>query len=192
MPEMDGFAATAAIREREKIHGAHLPIFAMTAHALKGDEERCLAAGMDGYISKPVDFSKIRKVLDGVRAQAPNPTPVWDQRQALSGVGGDEQLLREIAEMFLQEYPQAVSELRRALAGHDARMLGRIAHRLKGEVGCFGAGQTVSALVKLEEDAGHADFVRISRAVDEVERAFASLRQALEEFRRVPHESLSR
>jgi two-component system sensor histidine kinase/response regulator len=192
MPEMDGFAATATIREGERDSSAHLPIFAMTAHAMKGDEQRCLAAGMDGYISKPVDFSKIRLVLDGVRAQAPNPTPVWNQRHALSGVGGDERLLREIAEMFLQEYPQAVSDLRRALAGRDAEMLGRLAHRLKGEVGCFGAGQSVSALLKLEKDAGHPDFVRISRAVDEVERALARFRQALEEFCQVPHESLSR
>jgi PAS domain S-box-containing protein len=192
MPEMDGFAATATIRESERDSSAHLPIFAMTAHAMKGDELRCLAAGMDGYISKPVDFSKIRLVLDGVRAQAPNPAPVWDQRHALSGVGGDEHLLREIAEMFLQEYPQAVSDLRRALAGRDAEMLGRFAHRLKGEVGCFGAGQSVSALVKLEDDVGQHDFVRISRAVDEVERALARFRQALEEFCQVPHESLSR
>ncbi|MGZ4832261.1 MAG: response regulator, partial [Terriglobales bacterium] len=69
MPDMDGFAATAAIREREKASGAHLPIFAMTAHAMKGDEERCLAAGMDGYISKPVNFSKVQEILGGVRAK---------------------------------------------------------------------------------------------------------------------------
>ena len=192
MPEMDGFAATTAIREREKVHGAHLPIYAMTAHAIKGDKERCLASGMDGYISKPVEFSKIQQVLDGVRAQPPHPTPVWDHRQALSRAGGDEQLLREIAEMFLNQYPQAVSELRRALAGRDAGMLGRIAHRLKGEVGCFGARQSFSALVKLEEHVAHPDFEPMRQAVDEVERELACLRQALEEFCKVPHESLSR
>jgi HPt (histidine-containing phosphotransfer) domain-containing protein len=164
----------------------------MTAHAMKGDEQRCLAAGMDGYISKPVDFSKIRLVLDGVRAQLPNPAPVWNQRLALSGVGGEAQLLREIAAMFLQGYPQAVSDLRRALAGHDAEMLGRIAHRLKGEVGCFGAAQSLSALVKLEDEVGQQDFARLSPAVDEVERALACLRQALSEFCGVPHASLSR
>jgi HPt (histidine-containing phosphotransfer) domain-containing protein len=110
----------------------------------------------------------------------------------LSGVGGDEQLLREIAKMFLQANPQALADLRRALAGHDAGMLGRIAHRLKGEVGCFGAGQSLSALLKLEDDVGQQDFARISPAVDEVERALACLGQALEEFCQVPHESLSR
>jgi PAS domain S-box-containing protein len=190
MPEMDGFAATAAIREREKVHAAHLPIYAMTAHAIKGDKERCLAAGMDGYISKPVEFSKIQQVLDAVRAQP--PIPVWDHRQALSGVGGDQQLLREIAEMFLQQYPQVVSDLRRASAGHDAAMLGRLAHRLRGEVGCFGAGQSVAALRKLEDDAGQPDLARLSRTVDEVERALAGLGQALKEFCGVPHASLGR
>jgi HPt (histidine-containing phosphotransfer) domain-containing protein len=189
---MDGLDATAAIRESERESSAHLPIFAMTAHAMKGDEQRCLAAGMDGYISKPVDFGKIREVLDGVRAQLPNPSPVWDHRQALSGLGGDEQLLREIAEIFLREYPRAVSDLRRALAGRDTGMLGQIAHRLKGEVGCFGAGQAVPALLKLEDAAGQQDFARIGPAVDEVERALACVGQALQEFCGVTHESLSR
>jgi len=67
MPEMDGFEATSAIREKERFAGRHIPIVAMTAHALKGDEERCLAAGMDAYISKPIRtnelFSTIEKVL---------------------------------------------------------------------------------------------------------------------------------
>ncbi len=63
MPEMDGLAATEAIRQREKSSGTHLPIFAMTAHAMKGDRERCLQAGMDGYITKPIRFSDIEKTL---------------------------------------------------------------------------------------------------------------------------------
>ena len=192
MPEMDGFAATATIREREKGGSAHLPIIAMTAHALKGDEERCLAAGMDGYISKPVNFSKIQQALDGVRSHARTPAPVWDKALALSGVGGDEQLLREIAQLFLKECPQAVSDLHRVLAGRDAATLGRIAHRLKGEVGCFGAEQSLLALTRLEEDAGQPDFARLSRAVENVERELAGLRQALEDFCGEPHESVSR
>ncbi len=68
MPEMDGFEATAAIRERENGTGAHIPIIAMTAHAMKGDEERCLAAGMDGYIPKPIHPQQLYSVLDAVVA----------------------------------------------------------------------------------------------------------------------------
>jgi CheY-like chemotaxis protein len=66
MPEMDGFEATGIIRAREKTSGAHLPIIAMTAHAMKGDEERCLAAGMDGYVSKPIQVEQLLSTIDGV------------------------------------------------------------------------------------------------------------------------------
>jgi two-component system, sensor histidine kinase and response regulator len=77
MPEMDGLAATEAIREREKSSGTHLAIFAMTAHAMKGDRERCLQAGMDGYITKPVRFSDIEKALSSFSAaqSAPAASP---------------------------------------------------------------------------------------------------------------------
>jgi CheY-like chemotaxis protein len=64
MPDMDGFEATAAIREKEKSTGAHIPIIAMTAHALKGDEQRCLAAGMDAYVSKPIRTAELFKIIE--------------------------------------------------------------------------------------------------------------------------------
>ena len=71
MPQMDGFEATATIRAAEQSSGAHMPIIAMTANAMKGDEERCLAAGMDGYVSKPIDvehlFTTIERVLHATR-----------------------------------------------------------------------------------------------------------------------------
>jgi CheY-like chemotaxis protein len=121
MPEMDGLAATGAIRENEKISGAHLPIFAMTAHAMKGDRERCLEAGMDGYITKPVRFSDIEETLSGLASAPPGPVKAeavegaafWNRAEALGRIGGDEELLRELCQIFLEESPKLLEKLRR-------------------------------------------------------------------------------
>jgi two-component system, sensor histidine kinase and response regulator len=76
MPVLDGFEATAAIRERDRNSGGHLPIIAMTAHAMAGDLERCLAAGMDGYIAKPIQaktlFATVERVLGTLKTHSPN------------------------------------------------------------------------------------------------------------------------
>jgi DNA-binding response OmpR family regulator len=98
MPEMDGFEATATIRLKENATGNHIPIIAMTAHAMKGDRERCLAAGMDGYVSKPLQPQELFNVVEGLVAGAvgglagsPSESPdgPFDMATALSRVGGD-------------------------------------------------------------------------------------------------------
>src|SRR5580692_5626041 len=104
MPEMDGLAATAAIRKSETNSRAHLPIFAMTAHAMTGDRERCLEAGMDGYITKPVRFSDIEQTLAGLAGTPGTPAEPaqaasWNKVEALDRIGGDEELLREVCEI---------------------------------------------------------------------------------------------
>ena len=71
MPKMDGFETTAAIREKERMCGKHLPIIAMTAHAMKGDRERCLAAGMDGYISKPIESKELSEIVSTLAIASP-------------------------------------------------------------------------------------------------------------------------
>jgi two-component system sensor histidine kinase/response regulator len=75
MPDMDGFEATGMIRAREQSSGRRLPIIAMTAHSMKGDEERCLAAGMDGYVSKPIEVEQLFATIDTVLSGPPDPTP---------------------------------------------------------------------------------------------------------------------
>jgi len=123
MPEMNGFEATAAIRERERATGAHIPIIAMTAHALKGDRERCLAAGMDDYVSKPIRPVELAKAIEGQVAgtavasveepeRAPDEEP-FDVEALLSRVDGDTELLRYIVELFLEELPPWLLSKRR-------------------------------------------------------------------------------
>src|SRR5262249_20300261 len=131
MPEMDGFQATAAIRQREAKAGRHTPILAMTAFAMKGDRERCLAAGMDGYVSKPIRPRELFDAMAAVMGMAPPPVPppgseqlapgeAPDWEAALERVGGDRELLVELVRLFLEQCPGWVEELRRGREAGDA------------------------------------------------------------------------
>jgi two-component system sensor histidine kinase/response regulator len=84
MPEMDGFEATAAIRLKEKSTGGHIPIIAMTAHSLVGDQERCLAAGMDGYVSKPIRTHQLFAVIEGVKEFEANPSALGEKSKEIT------------------------------------------------------------------------------------------------------------
>ena len=117
MPEMGGFEATAAIREREQAAGRRrVPIVAMTAHAMKGDRERCLAAGMDEYVTKPLDSRLLCAVVEAIAGWEPNaPVAATDQLPGLSDavlarVGGDRELLAEISRLFLDDAPKHLAE----------------------------------------------------------------------------------
>ena len=155
MPEMDGLTATQAIREREKSGGGHIPIIAMTAHAMKGDRERCLAAGMDGYLSKPVKKEEIEQALSnlfGSDAAAPVPEkPQWDRSTALERLGGDESLLHQILAIFLEEYPKHLAKLRSAIDSNSPEQVERAAHSLKGELSYMGASEVSQLARRLEE-----------------------------------------
>jgi response regulator RpfG family c-di-GMP phosphodiesterase len=183
MPEMDGLAATAAIREQESRHGtSRIPIYAMTAHALKGDEERCLAAGMDGYISKPLDFARLREVLQQVASRLPE-SPPWERSRALMQVGGDEELLHEAAQLFLHESAGQLAALHDSLAQSDAEAARLAAHRLRGSVGYFAAIPLASLLLRVEELARKPDVAAAAALMSHVEQEFSRLRVALEEYR---------
>src|SRR5262249_19807802 len=119
MPEMDGFEAAGAIRTREAARGTHTPIVAMTAHALKGDRERCLSAGMDAYVSKPLRPDELFRVLEGLMpaaadvdhaAAAPDAPPPFDLPEALERVDGDMNLMSELARLFLSECAERMAE----------------------------------------------------------------------------------
>jgi CheY-like chemotaxis protein/HPt (histidine-containing phosphotransfer) domain-containing protein len=160
MPEIGGFEATAAIRAREAEAGGHLPVVAMTAHAMKGDRERCLAAGMDGYIAKPI---QAHELLEAIERAVPAPpsaagemeAPV-DWAVALKAVGGDEDILRELAEVFLATSPRWLEELRAAVGRRDAAGVRRMAHTMKGSLGQLGAGAAHAAAQRLET-MGHSE-----------------------------------
>jgi two-component system, sensor histidine kinase and response regulator len=159
MPEMDGLQASSRIREIEKEmqSGAHIPIVAVTAHAMKGDRERCLAAGMDEYISKPIRpgdlATAIQATLPTRRISVVVPVdPIQEaasDAELLARFDGDSELLKELAGIFLQECPRMLDEIREALRVSDSRGLERAAHTLKGSVGNFavaGAWETVQRL----------------------------------------------
>jgi PAS domain S-box-containing protein len=160
MPEIDGFEATAAIRGGEQVGGRHLPILAMTAHAMKGDRERCLEAGMDGYIAKPIQAAELFAVIErAVPLAAPveqpaeqppvGPCPI-DWEHALHEVGGDHELIRELASIFLETYPQWLAKLREAIDQRDSAAVRRLAHTLRGSVGQFQAEAAAQAAERLQ------------------------------------------
>jgi CheY-like chemotaxis protein len=193
MPEMDGLEATAAIREMETGSGARIPIVAMTAHAMKGDRERCLAAGMDAYVSKPIRAEELFAVI-GQLTVAPAAAPaeadgacqelVLNRAEALDRVGGDEDLFRELATVFLDQSPRWLSAIRQALDGQDAAQLKAAAHPLKGSLGTFAAPRAVAAAQRLETLGRHGDLTGGREALADLEREMARLEPALLEIAR--------
>jgi two-component system, sensor histidine kinase and response regulator len=196
MPEMDGLQATAAIRERDRSRGRHLPIVAMTAHALKGDRERCLQAGMDGYVAKPVQaqelFRAIRQVMalrqrEETHFAGSDPSeepPGVDAAIALARVGGDPQLLAEIIALFQHDAVQQLAAIRTAIERGDGPGLQRAAHTLAGSVGCFGASQVVQTARTLEAMGRTTNLEGALPAFQLLDRQLQMLQPALTELGR--------
>jgi CheY-like chemotaxis protein len=160
MPEMDGLEATNLIRDRERSAGGHIPIIAMTARAMQGDREACLKAGMDGYVAKPIKPAELYELLEGLhrqfepnrdtRRKAGSYAGVLDQEEMLNRVGGDTELLHELVELFLQDYPQLLEQMAQALELSEYENFSVAAHTLKGMVGNFSAEAAANAALNCE------------------------------------------
>jgi CheY-like chemotaxis protein len=179
MPDLGGLEAAAALRAAERGTGRHLPVVALTAHAMKGDRERCLAAGMDDYLAKPIKPQELGDVL--ARHFPPDAPPpaegeaeaeVLDEAAFLAGVGADREFLPELVDLFLAQTPRLLQQARDAIDGRDAALLRRAAHTLKGSLSVFCAHPAVAAAERLELSA-HAE------AWDGVEGDYAALRLEL-------------
>jgi CheY-like chemotaxis protein len=148
MPEMDGLEAAAAIRRIEAEQGRHTPIIAMTAHAIKGDRERCMAAGMDDYLSKPIDAEMLRQMIERLTGgPPPSGAPPQDLLKAFENDWG---FFNEVAEVFLSDYPRQIDSLRASAEKGDAAVFRRAAHSLKGMLRSFQAEDAAEKALRLE------------------------------------------
>ncbi len=191
MPEMDGLSATVDIRARELQTGAHVPIIAMTAHAMQEHRDQCLAAGMDGYVSKPVRteqlFATIDEVLNKTQPASKQPAApsvdeeVLDLSRAIDAVGGRREQLNELAELMLDECPRLIDEIGKAVSNRDAAALRLAAHTLKGSVRIFGAARAADCAELLETIGRDGDFQEANQTFAALENEIALFTHALKE-----------
>jgi two-component system sensor histidine kinase/response regulator len=196
MPEMDGYAATAALREQEG-DARHTPIIAMTANALDGDRERCLAAGMDDYLAKPVSVAALAAVLGrwavtavgsagatppaaiaAQSAEAPIDLAALVRRWGLDPAG-DGALVRELLGIFLGDTPPRLAALRAAVAAGDVQALEHGVHTLNGSAGSMGAWAIVATCDALDTLAHQPDLTAASALLDRLETEFARVQAAI-------------
>ncbi|MES2424531.1 MAG: PAS domain S-box protein [Pseudomonadota bacterium] len=188
MPELDGYAATNAIRVREAAGSPPTWIIAMTANAMVDDREKCLAAGMDDYVSKPVTLQALREALlrfetRQTGAAAPDARPCTSSRTAinrhrlLDTAGGDPVFLRELLQLGLQQAAQQIVLLEQASAQGALPLVGEIAHRNKGGCGACGMDYLAALFGQLEQSAQDGNAEPVGRLVTAVTTEFVRVQQ---------------
>jgi two-component system sensor histidine kinase/response regulator len=188
MPVMGGVEATQKIREAERQSGGHVPIIAMTAHAMAGDADKYLSAGMDGYISKPVRAGFLRAEIDRLAqshtAAPPGPIQqeeknvpiaIIDLTELLARVENDRELMRELLLIFKEEFPRHLQDLRAAVDSLDCEKVATAAHTLKGMLANLAASAAAGAAARLEQ-------IGRSREVTQIQEAFVALENASKEL----------
>jgi two-component system sensor histidine kinase/response regulator len=191
MPDMNGLEATSAIRQREQGRGTHVPIIALTAHAMPADRERCLAAGMDGYLAKPIDVDELIAAVEtharGRQPSAVTPVrsvgqqPVFDEQVALAHAAGDRRLLSEVIALFRSDYPAALRRIDRAVKRADPEGLRLAAHGLKGALATVGSSAGRDAARSLEEAARTGNLAAAPELYATLRETIVSLNRAFAE-----------
>jgi CheY-like chemotaxis protein len=191
MPVMGGFEATARIRERERQTGRHIPILAMTANAMSGDRERCLQAGMDDYVPKPIKttelFNAVEQALAGGGAISVAVTPMqvnrWDEFNYPDCLAAsDPEVVGIIGELMLEDIPNLLAGIIKAVTENDHELLTRSLHTLKGLIGHFGETPALDVLLQANVLAETGRFAEAAGVLSEIETQTASFLAALAEY----------
>jgi CheY-like chemotaxis protein len=200
MPEMDGFEATRHIREIEAGTNRHTPIVAMTAHAMAGDRERCLAAGMDDYIAKPIRREDLVRVITTHAAvaapgvpQTVTPSPVeagvssvFTAEELLEACDGDDELMSKLISLFNESTPELLDAIRESIARRDGPALARGTHKLLSSVGALGARRAQILTAHLEEQGQKNELEGASKGFANLEREINKIYAALAAFAPIP------
>jgi len=193
MPEMDGFEATATIRDWEYQVDMHIPIVAMTAHAMKGDRERCLDAGMDDYISKPISTEALQEIINDLTSvetpadehpdERNKAVPsAFDKVSLLKAFDNDFDFLKETVDMFMSDFPPMMAGIHDAINSKDAKKLNQTAHALKGMVGNFQAKETARKALVLENMGRQENLNDAGKAFESLRKEMSNLEKSLMEL----------
>jgi CheY-like chemotaxis protein len=190
MPELDGIAVTTLLREREKVTGSRQFVVAMTALAMKSDRERCLAAGMDGYLAKPIRGPELDEVLEGrvmqqnksgqVTAPAPAALPrSVNAEELLERIDGDRAFLAELTELFQGDYPRQIRAIQEAIEQNDAVGVKQASHALKGALCNLAASRAGEMAADLERIGGSGDLELARRSLGDLEKELVNTLDSL-------------
>jgi len=180
MPEMDGYEATRRLRQAEGDKG-HIPVIAMTASAMEGDRETCIAAGMDDYITKPLDPDYVRSVVERWVVHANGADGLFDVAK-LEDIGSrlGASVVTDIARLFLRDAPERISAIRSAAGERDAESLRTAAHSLRGSAGTVGAVRMAALSKELEEMGASGALDGTRSLVGELDEAFLTTKREIE------------